>query len=166
MSDTVQPSVIVLRTGEKLITLLQEAFEGEGEDRKGVCLVMGYPYELKLQEVEPLETDPSQDLQVKFTKWCPYAVENSYRIPYDCVLTLGTPDPGLADAYMQKVNFQREVEERARVAAEAQDNPEGGSLDQQKRDIAAALGGASVPDGIGVGGDTQPEPETAPVEVV
>ena len=30
-----QPSVVVLKTGEKLITILQEAYEGEGEERKG-----------------------------------------------------------------------------------------------------------------------------------
>ena len=34
--------------GRKLITILQEVFEGEDEDRKGICLLMNYPYELAL----------------------------------------------------------------------------------------------------------------------
>ncbi|MFZ9728690.1 MAG: hypothetical protein ACO3CD_06715, partial [Candidatus Nanopelagicaceae bacterium] len=51
------PSVVVLKTGEKLITILQEAFEGEGEEKKGICLVMNYPYELSMISV-PNEEDP------------------------------------------------------------------------------------------------------------
>ena len=72
------PSIVVLKTGEKLITILQEVFEGE-------------------------------DLSVKFSKWCPYSVETSFRIPYDGILTIGQPDPGLTQAYMAKVESSREA---------------------------------------------------------
>ena len=102
----INPSIVVLKTGEKLITILQEVFEGEGEDRKGVCLVMSYPYELSLISV-PNETDPEKDLQVKYSKWCPYSIDNTFRIPYDGILTIGTPDPGLARAYEVKVESSK-----------------------------------------------------------
>ena len=102
------PSIVVLKTGEKLITILQEVFEGEDEDRKGVCLVMNFPYELSLFSA-PNETDPEKDLSVKFSKWCPYSVETSFRIPYDGILTIGQPDPGLTQAYMAKVESSREA---------------------------------------------------------
>ena len=104
---TLNPSIVVLKTGDKLITILQEVFEGEGEDRKGVCLVMNYPYELELISV-PNPEDPARDLQVKFSKWCPYSVDNTYRIPYDGILTIGAPDPGLTQAYRAKIDEQQD----------------------------------------------------------
>lgn len=107
-TPTLNPSIVVLKTGEKLITILQEVFEGEDEDRKGVCLVMNYPYELSLFSA-PNEQDPEKDLSVKFSKWCPYSVETSFRIPYDGILTIGQPDPGLTQAYMAKVESSREA---------------------------------------------------------
>ena len=92
--------IIVFKNGERVITELQEVFEGEGEDRKGICLMMNNPYILELIEVNDGEL---RDLQVKFSKWCPYSVDFQFRVPYDCVLALGEPDQGLALAYRQKV---------------------------------------------------------------
>lgn len=108
-ATTVNPSIVVLKTGEKIITLLQEVFEGEGEARKGICLLMGYPYALELIKVSNTD-EPEQDLQVKYSKWCPYSVDSQYRIPYDGILTIGVPDPGLASAYLAKVEAQQALE--------------------------------------------------------
>ena len=117
--STLNPSIVVLRTGEKVITILQEVFEGEGEERKGVCLVMNYPYELSLMSVDN-QDNPEQDLQVKYTKWCPYSIDSQYRIPYDGILTIGVPDGGLAAAYLQKVEAQKAREnENFRLQQEA-----------------------------------------------
>lgn len=117
--STLNPSIVVLRTGEKVITILQEVFEGEGEDRKGVCLVMNYPYELELISVDNQENS-EQDLQVKYTKWCPFSIDSQYRIPYDGILTIGVPDAGLAGAYLQKVETQKAREtENFRLQQEA-----------------------------------------------
>ena len=41
-------SIITLKTGDRVITDLKEAFDGEGEDRKGICLIMDEPYILNL----------------------------------------------------------------------------------------------------------------------
>jgi len=117
--STLNPSIVVLRTGEKIITILQEVFEGEGEERKGICLVMNYPYELSLMTVDGQE-NAEQDLQVKYTKWCPYSIDSQYRIPYDGILTIGVPDAGLASAYLQKVESQKAREnENFRLQQEA-----------------------------------------------
>lgn len=156
--ERLSPSIVVLKSGEKIITFLQEAFEGEGEERKGICLVMSYPYELTLVNAETL--DETSDLQVKYAKWCPFSQEVSYRIPYDVVMTLGTPDEGLAAAYVAKVEKQKEIED-------AQQQSQGGdALAQQQADIAAAVGGAGVPDNVGVGADTTATVAPSPVEVV
>lgn len=117
------PSVVILKTGEKLITVLQEAFEGEGDNQKGICLVMNHPYELALMSINNQE-NPDQDLQVKFSKWCPYAVDTQYRIPYDGVLAIGQPDPGLAQAYQAKVDQVEQIS---------------ANMKQQQEDIAKAI---------------------------
>lgn len=108
-ATTVNPSIVVLKTGEKIITLLQEVFEGEGENRKGICLLMGYPYSLELIKIDNIN-EPEQDLQVKYSKWCPYSIDSQYRIPYDGILTIGVPDPGLSSAYLAKVEAQQNLE--------------------------------------------------------
>ena len=33
-------SVVTLKTGERIITELKEIFDGEGDGKKGVCLLM------------------------------------------------------------------------------------------------------------------------------
>lgn len=99
--DEATPSIVILHSGEKLITHLQEAYDGEGENRKGVCLIFNHPYVLEIVSVAG-EVD-EQDLQVKFSRWCPYAIDSQYRIPYNQVVAVASPDPGLANAYKLKV---------------------------------------------------------------
>lgn len=146
MSETAKlnPSVVVLKTGEKLITILQEVFEGEGETKKGICLLMNYPYELSLVS-SPSETDPDKDLQVKYSKWCPYSVETSFRIPYDGILTIGTPDPGLTEAYMAKVDATKGADVNAMPASGSEDSP---NWQQQQQLVQQAIADASVPPAV------------------
>ena len=142
-TPTLNPSIVVLKTGEKLITILQEVFEGEGDDRKGICLVMNYPYELALIS-SPNETDPEKDLQVKFSKWCPYSVESSFRIPYDGILTIGQPDPGLTQAYMAKVDATKGAPE-PQPASGSDDSP---NWQQQQQLVRQAIADAGVPPAV------------------
>ena len=142
-TPTLNPSIVVLKTGEKLITILQEVFEGEDEDRKGICLLMNYPYELALIAA-PNETNPEMDLQVKFSKWCPYSVENSFRIPYDGILTIGQPDPGLTEAYMAKVNTAKGAPE-AQPASGSDDSP---NWQQQQQLVQQAIADAGKPPAV------------------
>ena len=95
-------SIVILKTGDQIVCDLKEVFEGEGEDKKGICLLMIHPYTLSLIAVGNQE-NPQQDLQVKFSKWCPYSIDYQYKIPYDSVMAIGTCDPGLAVAYTNKV---------------------------------------------------------------
>ena len=134
------PSVVVLKTGEKLITILQEVFEGEGETKKGICLLMNYPYELSLIS-SPSETDPNKDLQVKFSKWCPYATDDSFRIPYDGILTIGAPDPGLTQAYMVKVDASKGAE----ISDDRPNLENSPNWQQQQQLVKEAIADASVP---------------------
>jgi len=144
-TSTLNPSIVVLKTGEKLITILQEVFEGEGDERKGVCLLMNYPYELSLIAV-PNEEDPEKDLQVKYSKWCPYSVESSFRIPYDGILTIGNPDPGLTSAYMAKVNVVKGADTPdPQPASGSNDSP---NWQQQQNLVADAIKNAGQPPAV------------------
>lgn len=129
----INPSIVILKTGEKLITILQEAFEGEGDNQKGICLVMSHPYELSLISVDNVQ-NPEQDLQVKFSKWCPYAVDTQYRIPYDSVLAIGQPDPGLAQAYQAKIEQAEQIFS----------NQQNENQKLQQRDIDAVMKGKPI----------------------
>ena len=142
-------SIVVMKTGEQIICELKEAFEGEGDERKGVCLVMIHPYILELVQVSNVE-NPEQDLQVKFSKWIPYAVDTQYKIPYDVVTAIGTPDSGLERAYAAKVEavtavppeqIQQASEEAATINPEVI-SPDGSStnIQEQQRAVEEAIG--------------------------
>lgn len=150
-TEKLNPSIVILQTGEKLITFLQEVFEGEDEERKGVCLVMNYPYELDLVSV-PTTDDIEKDLQVKFSKWCPYALDSSYRIAYSGVLTIGTPDPGLASAYEAKVKQAKEMEDNR-------------NAELQQEAVQEVLNSTEIST-AGVGADTDKHPIAEPFEQV
>ena len=105
-------SIITLKTGDRIITELKEIYDGEGEDRKGVCLLMEDPYILNLAGENPqyLTEQYNMEYQVKFSKWNPYSVDWQYKIPYDSVMTISSPEPGLQNAYENKIKERKEVE--------------------------------------------------------
>lgn len=105
-------SVVILKSGDQILCDLQEVFDGDSENRKGICLLMRHPYLLNIVEV-PLQEKVGTDLQVKFTRWCPYSVDTQFKLPYDSVLSVGTPDASLAEAYEQKIvaEFGEQVSE-------------------------------------------------------
>lgn len=105
-------SVITLKTGDRIITELKEAFEGEGEEKKGICLVMEEPYVLSLDGTSPqyLTEQLGAEYQVRFSKWNPYSPDSLFKIPYDCIMTISSPEPGLQQAYEQKIEQKRELE--------------------------------------------------------
>ena len=105
-------SVVTLKTGDRIITELKEIFDGEGDDKRGVCLLMEDPYILNLDSGTPqyLTEAHGMEYQVRFSKWNPYSTDWQFKIPYDCVMTISTPEPGLENAWKQKL-AQREEEE-------------------------------------------------------
>jgi len=105
-------SIITLKTGDRIITDLKEAFEGDGDDKKGICLIMDEPYVLNLDGATPqyLTEQHGMEYQVRFSKWNPYSPDTMFKIPYDCVMTISNPEPGLENAYQQKIEQKREIE--------------------------------------------------------
>jgi len=105
-------SIITLKTGDRIITDLKEAYEGEGDDRKGICLIMDEPYILNLDGSTPqyLTEQHGMEYQVRFSKWNPYSPDTMFKIPYDCVMTISNPEPGLQKAYESKLIEKKEIE--------------------------------------------------------
>ena len=107
--ETMNVSIVILKNGDQIVCDLKEVYEGEGDDRKGICLLMIHPYLLSLIAVENAE-NPQQDLQVKFSRWCPYSTDTQFKIPYDTVMSIGTCDSNLSMAYINKVNQVNEIQ--------------------------------------------------------
>ena len=151
--------IIVFKNGERVITTLQEVFEGEGEDKRGVCLMMTHPYILELVEAD---TGTDRDLQVKFSKWCPYSVDFQFRVPYDTVLAIGEPDTGLAQAYRGKVETITATKGNEELPQweEGASNP---NMEAQLADIKKNTGGAIPNPTAGVGGNTAEHPIAEPL---
>ena len=105
-------SVITLKTGDRIITDLKEAYDGEGDDKKGICLIMEEPYVLNLDGTTPqyLTEANGMEYQVRFSKWNPYSPDTMFKIPYDCVMTISNPEPGLQKAYESKLIQKKEIE--------------------------------------------------------
>jgi len=135
--------IIVFKNGERVITTLQEVFNEEGEEKRGICLLMVHPYVLNLIEVDT-EGESEMNLQVKFSKWCPYSVDFQFRVPYDTVLALGEPDSGLAEAYRQKVaaiTGNPDAPEGVPDLPEWTDGAENPNISAQQADIDAVVNG-------------------------
>ena len=62
-------SILTLKTGDRIITELKEAFDGEGDDKRGVCLIMEDPYVLNLDGATPqyLTEQSGMEYQVRFS---------------------------------------------------------------------------------------------------
>ncbi|MFZ9204307.1 MAG: hypothetical protein ACO22L_00265 [Candidatus Nanopelagicaceae bacterium] len=105
-------SILTLKTGERVITELKEIFDGEEDDRKGVCLLMEEPYILTLDSTtsQYLTEQIGSEYQIRFSKWNPYSSDWQYKIPYDCVMTISNPEPGLQQAYENKITEKRELQ--------------------------------------------------------
>ena len=97
--------IVTLKTGDQLICELKELYSGEGEDKKGVCLLTEHPYILSIIGSAPqyLIEEAGDELQVKFSKWNPYSTDDQFKLPYDSVMTISNPEPGLQDAYLRKI---------------------------------------------------------------
>jgi hypothetical protein len=107
-------SILTLKTGDRIIAELKEIFEGEDENRKGICLLMEEPYILTLDSTTPqyLTEQLGSEYQIRFSKWNPYSSDWQFKIPYDCVMTISNPELGLQQAYETKIAEKREKYDR------------------------------------------------------
>ena len=104
-------SIVVLQTGERVITDLQEMRENNDPEGKPLCLVMIRPYILS---VEKTVGDPSnQEVQVRFSKWLPYSSDTQFKVAFSTLISIAAPDPGLVEAYRGTVEQAEAMEAAA-----------------------------------------------------
>ena len=103
-------SILTLKTGDRVIAELKEIFDEEGDNKKGICLLMEEPYILNLEGGNPqyLTEEYGMEYQIKFSKWNPYSSDWQFKLPYDSVMTISNPEPGLQTAYENKIQEKRE----------------------------------------------------------
>ena len=102
-------SILTLKTGDRVIAELKEIFDEEGDNKKGICLLMEEPYILNLEGGNPqyLTEEYGMEYQIKFSKWNPYSSDWQYKLPYDSVMTISNPEPGLQKAYENKISEKK-----------------------------------------------------------
>jgi hypothetical protein len=105
--------IVTLKTGDQIICELKELYTDEGEDRKGICLLVENPYILSIIESQQkyLTENYEEELQVKFSKWNPYSIDTKFKLPYDSVMTISSPESGLENAWKEKVNQLDKLED-------------------------------------------------------
>ena len=94
--DDINVNIVVFSNGDQVICVLKELFDGDDENKKGICLLMIHPYKLSV-------VNTVDDLQVQFSKWCPYSTDVQFKIPYGSVVSIGQSNKDLALAYLDKV---------------------------------------------------------------
>ena len=104
-------SILTLKTGDRVIAELKEIFDEEGDNKKGICLLMEEPYILQMDGSTPqyLTEQVGAEYQIRFSKWNPYSSDWQFKIPYDSVMTISNPEPGLEEAYKNKITEKREA---------------------------------------------------------
>ena len=88
------PKIILLKTGERIISALGEIKDQETD--KGICLLFKCPYILTL-----VQNDEGK-YNVNFTKWIPYSTEDQFKIPYDSVIAIGDVEPEILEIYIER----------------------------------------------------------------
>lgn len=88
--------ILLLTTGERIITSLQEV--SDKETGKGICFQIKCPYILSLSP----SPDKDKQYSVNFTKLIPYSSSNAFQIPYSSVVAIGEVEEELLEIYMQR----------------------------------------------------------------
>lgn len=114
-------AIVVLQTGERVITDLQEVREDNKEDGKPICLMFVRPYILNVEGTD--DATVNQEVQVRFSKWLPYSSDVQFKIPFSSVMAVGTADQGLGQAYMQTVEQALNAEKAVETANPAGATP-------------------------------------------
>lgn len=104
-------SILTLKTGDRVIAELKEIFDEDGDNKKGICLLMEEPYILQMDGSTPqyITEQVGAEYQIRFSKWNPYSSDWQFKIPYDSVMTISNPEPGLEEAYKNKITEKREA---------------------------------------------------------
>jgi len=127
-------TIVTLKDGSNVICEIREIFQNElvtvtdpetgepkqEEQRVGKGIQLSDPFILELVE-NPEAEDPEDRSRVKYTRWNPFTLERTFKIPYDALVCVSVPDPNLEEAFAAKVEYFNTVDVVEEISGDADD---------------------------------------------
>jgi hypothetical protein len=96
-----------LKSGEDIISNIQEMVVGEDEERRVIGYLLSKPCIIKIRDSQVLteETEATQKsaFQVSLYPWMPLSADNIIPVPSDWVVTIVEPKDKLKEMYVEDV---------------------------------------------------------------
>lgn len=92
--------LILTRTGEQIIAGIKDYLNEEGNP---VCYVLISPYVLTLIPSEEMdENEQPVSFKINYKKWMACSKDMEYKIPYDFIATIATPDDQILESFLSR----------------------------------------------------------------
>lgn len=99
--------LLLLKSGEDIISDIQEMVVGEDEERRVVGYLLSKPCIIKIRDSQVLteETEVTQKsaFQVSLYPWMPLSADTTIPVPADWVVTIVEPKDKLKEMYVEDV---------------------------------------------------------------
>ena len=99
--------LVLLKSGEDIISDIAEMCIGEENDKKVVGYFLNKPCIVKIRDsqvlTEETETNQKSAFQVSLFPWMPLSAENNIPVPSDWVVTIVEPKEKLKQMYIEDV---------------------------------------------------------------
>jgi len=115
--------LLLLKSGEDIISDIQEMVAGENEERRVIGYLLSKPCIIKIRDSQVLteETEVTQKsaFQVSLYPWMPLSADKIIPVPADWVVTIVEPKDKLKEMYVED------------VLSHGQENDQSASTDEQ-----------------------------------
>ena len=99
--------LVLLKSGEDLISEVTEMAAGDEEDRRVVGYFLNKPCNVKIRDSQVLseqtETEGTNAFKVSLFPWMPLTSDKTIPVPADWVVTITEPKQKLKDMYIEDV---------------------------------------------------------------
>jgi len=116
--------LVLLKSGEDIISDIAEMCIGEENDKKVVGYFLNKPCIVKIRDsqvlTEETETNQKSAFQVSLFPWMPLSAENNIPVPSDWVVTIVEPKEKLKKMYIEDVlNYGTENDQNSVTAEQS-----------------------------------------------
>ena len=132
-------SLLLLRSGEEIITEVQEVFDPETKDPVGFKLHKPFRLEIVSDEGE-LIFNREKGYQLSWFPWAPLSKDKDFFLPADHVITAYDPLDSIMDQYIQAIK-EENYDENFKKHEEVMAGVEGDDIDMEQifKDAEAIL---------------------------
>jgi len=116
--------LVLLKSGEDIISDVAEMCVGEEDDKKVIGYFLNKPCIVKIRDsqvlTEETETNQKSAFQVSLFPWMPLSAENNIPVPSDWVVTIVEPKEKLKQMYIEDVlNYGTENDQNSVTAEQS-----------------------------------------------